>query len=75
MRDSYPRATFSSNCVERAFIRQEAEDQCLGSRRLKGPARYGETDGTPHNFSAVDNRITAVDGSVFKVLSQIANLA
>jgi hypothetical protein len=32
-------------------------------------------DRTPHNFSAVDKRITAVDGSVFKVLSQIANLA
>jgi hypothetical protein len=30
---------------------------------------------TPQNFSAVDKRITAVDGSVFKVLSQIAKLA
>jgi hypothetical protein len=32
-------------------------------------------DRTPVNFSAVDKRITAVDGSVFKVLSQIAKLA
>lgn len=30
---------------------------------------------TPHNFSAIDKRITAVDGSVFKVLSQVAKLA
>lgn len=30
---------------------------------------------TPENFSAVDKRITAVDGSVFKVLSQVAELA
>jgi hypothetical protein len=30
---------------------------------------------TPVNFSAIDKTITAVDGSVFKVLSQIANLA
>jgi hypothetical protein len=30
---------------------------------------------TPQNFSAVDKRITAVDGSVFKVLSEIAKLA
>lgn len=32
-------------------------------------------DRTPVNFSAIDKRITAVDGSVFKVLSQIAKLA
>lgn len=30
---------------------------------------------TPENFEAVDKRITAVDGSVFRVLSQIAELA
>lgn len=30
---------------------------------------------TPENFSAVDKTITAVDGSVFKVMSQIARLA
>jgi hypothetical protein len=30
---------------------------------------------TPVDFSAIDKRITAVDGSVFKVLSQIAKLA
>jgi hypothetical protein len=30
---------------------------------------------TPENFSAVDKRITAVDGSVFKILSQVAELA